>query len=346
MMKNVNKVRSITTEYADTVQLSASWPSMAGYRWTGLPNTPVSRTVPLVANRAGTYPVTVSDAQQCLTDQFTIMTLPPPILTARTAMSACAGSTITVTATPENTTKATGWQYDILLSDASGSFTREHLIGSGTLANLKAILPVTLPAASGYRIQVRPRGIPYVQLIATEAFTLKPTATATLTGTASVQQGSPASLTLTFSGEGPWKGTLSTGQSFSASTSPAVVTVRPTQTTTYAVASVENSCGAGTATGQAVVTVLLPTEIEPFAGGYVQIYPNPAQDVVYVTLSAGAKKETALQLRDLQGKMIYQKKFSSATLVQEPVPLPDSRGAYLLTVQVGQQTITRKVVRD
>lgn len=346
MMKNVGKVGSLTTEYADTVQLSASWPGSAGYRWTGLPNTPASRTVSLVANRAGTYPVTVSDAQQCLTDQFTITTLPPPTLTAQTTASACAGSVIAVTAIPENTTKAAGWRYDILLSDASGSFAGNQIIGSGPFTNLKATLPATLPAATGYRIQVRPQGIDYAQLLASNPITIKPSATVTLTGTVSVQQGSPASLTLTFGGEGPWQGTLSTGQSFSASTSPAVLTVQPTQTTTYTVATVGNSCGPGTATGQAVVTVLVPTETESFAGGYVQIYPNPTQDLVYVTLSAGAKKETILQLRDMQGKLVYQKKFSSATLVQESVPLPDTKGTYLLTVQVGQQSITRKVVKD
>ncbi|GAB3221812.1 metallophosphoesterase [Spirosoma arcticum] len=341
LMKAVNKVASLTAEFADTLQISASW--VGDYRWM---DSQTSRSIRYVADKSGTFPVTVSDAQQCLTDQFTVLVLPQPVLTTRTSASVCAGGTLAVTATPENTTKAAGWQYDVLLSDASGSFSAGRVIGSGTLTALNATLPASLPAGTGYRLRVRPRGIAYAQLVPSEPIAVKLPATATLTGSASVLAGEPASLTLTFTGEGPWRGTLSTGTTFSATTSPTVVSVQPSQTTSYSVATVENSCGSGTSTGQAMITVLLPTEIAPFAGGYLHIYPNPAKDVIYVTLSTGQKKETNLRLHDGQGRLVYQKKFNSSTLAEEAVPMPDRIGTYLLTVQVGQQTITRKVVRE
>lgn len=358
MMKAVSKTTSLTAEFADTLQLRASWPGMGGnesneHRWTGtsmpgtsMPTDQTSRAIRYVADKAGTFPVTVSDARQCLTDQFTITVQPPPVLTTRTTTSVCAGSSFAVTATLTNTTKAAGWQYDVFLSDASGSFATEKIVGSGTLTTLKATLPATLPAGIGYQLQVRPRDIPYVQLVPSGPFVVKLPATATLTGSTTVLQGQPVSLTLTFTGDRPWRGTLSTGTAFSATTSPTVLTVQPSQTTSFSIASIENACGPGTATGQALITVLLPTETEPFAGGYLQIYPNPAHDRVFVTLSTGQKKETSLRLHDGQGKLVYQKTFGLSTLVQEPVPLPSIAGTYLLTVQVGQQTITRKVVRE
>lgn len=341
LMKNVNKMVSLTAEFADTLQLTASW--VGDYRWI---NSQTSRSIRYVADKAGTFPVTVSDARQCLADQFTVMVLPQPVLTTRTSASVCAGGTLAVSATPENTTKAAGWQYDVLLSDASGNFSAERVIGSGALTALNATLPATLPAGTGYRLRVRPRGTAYALLVPSEPIAVKLPATATLTGSASVVPGQPASLTLTFTGEEPWRGTLSTGASFSATTSPTVLSIQPSQTTSYSVATVENSCGLGTSTGQALITVLLPTEIAPFAGGYLHIYPNPTKDVIYVTLSTGQKKETNLRLHDGQGRLVYQQKFNSSTLVEEAVPMPDRIGTYLLTVQVGQQTITRKVVRE
>ncbi|MBC3786913.1 metallophosphoesterase [Spirosoma utsteinense] len=352
MMKNVNKTRPLTAEYADTLQLSASWPGQEGspgtrdYQWAGVSGNQTSRAIRYVADKAGAFPVTVSDTRQCLTDQFTVNVLAPPVLTARTSASVCAGGTLPVTATPENTTKATGWQYDVLLSDASGNFAAEQQIGSGSLATLAGVLPATLPAGTGYRLRVRPRGVPFAQLVPSDPFVVKTVPTAALSGSASIQQGLSAPLTLTFTGDQPWRGTLSSGQAFSAVVSPLLLTVQPIKTTSFSIASFENGCGAGTTTGQALITVLLPTETEPFAGGYLQIYPNPAQHVLYVTLSAGQNKETSLRLHDTQGKLVYQKNFNSSTLVQESVPLPDSSGTYLLTIQVGQQVITRKVVRQ
>ncbi len=185
-----------------------------------------------------------------------------------------------VTATPENTTKAAGWQYDVLLSDASGNFTTEQIVGSGSLTTLKAAIPATVLPGTGYRLQVRPRGIPYAQLISSDAFTVKPLPTATLSGSTTVLQGQPVSLTLTFTGDGPWPGRLSDGTPFYGWHHPTILTVQPTKSIIYSVASVENSCGKGTYSGQASVTVLLPTAEETFADGKLNVYPNPAHDVL------------------------------------------------------------------
>ncbi|GAB3692034.1 hypothetical protein GCM10027592_10500 [Spirosoma flavus] len=523
MMKNANKTIALTTEFADTLQFSASW--IGDYRWPGGSS---ERTFRYVADKEGAFPITVSDGQRCLVDQFNVTVLPPPRLTAKTGVtsSICAGSTFSVTATPENTTKAAGWQYDILLSDASGNFTTERIVGSGPLATLKATLPAGLSVGTGYRVRVRPRGIPYADLVASDVFAIKAPPTATLAGPATVLQGQPASLTITLTGDGPWTGTLSNGVTFSATASPAIVPiqvtattsysvaslenacgkgtssgqvavnyllpkvtartaatvcvggsfdvtavlenayqpenwqydvllsdatgnfpndnlvgtgmstglratipanipagsgyririrprsvsntqlvpsdpftiktlptatltgstsvlqgqtaslslaftgeapwqgslsdgtnfvssvtptelrVRPAQTTTYSVASVENSCGKGTTSGQAAITVVIPTEAEKFAGGQVWIYPNPTHDVLRIELTLVQKKDVTLHMRDLQGRSVYQKPFGPVSSLTESIQMPDVTGTYLLTIQVGQEMLTRKIVKQ
>jgi hypothetical protein len=341
MMKNVNKMASLTAEYADTLQLTASWPG--DYAWqTGQ----TTRSIRYPATRSGTYTVGVTDARQCLTDQFTLTIAAPPRITAKTSVSVCSGGSVAVTATPENTTKAAGWQYDVLLSDASGNFANERAVGSGALTALKATLPANLPTGAGYRLRVRPRGISYAELVPSDAFVIKPAPTATLAGSGTVLQGTPASLTLTFTGDGPWQGTLSDGTLFSTASSPFALTVQPAQTTTYTVKTLTNVCGNGTATGQAIITVMIPTEAEAFADGILRIYPNPAHEVIHVELSVNQKKDVRVLLRDVQGKSVFQKQFGQVSAVSESIPMPAPTGVYLLTVQAGDQTLTRKVIRQ
>lgn len=343
LMSGVNKTTTLTAEYADTLQLTASWPG--DYRW---PDGQTSRTIRYAADKSGTYTLPVTDSRQCLTDQFALTVQPPPRLITKLASvtAVCTGSAIALMATPENTTKAVGWQYDVLLSDASGSFTTERLIGSGTLTSLSATIPTSLEPGSGYRLQVRPRGIPYAQLVASDGFTVKPKPTATLAGSTTVLQGNPVSLTLTFTGDGPWKGTLSDGTSFSSTSTPTVLTVQPGKSTVYTVAGIENSCGAGSSSGEASITVLLPTGEEEFADGRLRIYPNPAQEVVQIAITTIKKHAIGLTLLDMNGRPVVQKQFSSSTSLSESLPMPQASGTYLLKIQVGPHTLTRKVIRQ
>ncbi|MBD2702049.1 metallophosphoesterase [Spirosoma sp. BT702] len=270
----------------------------------------------------------------------------PPKVTAKTVTSVCIGGSFDVTAVSENAYQPENWQYDIILSDATGNFSGDNLVGSGTLASLKATIPANVPAGSAYRVRVRPRGIANPQLVPSDPFTIKPLPTATLTGSMSVLQGQPASLSLAFTGDAPWQGSLSDGTNFLSSVTPTELRVRPAQTTTYSVASVENGCGKGTATGQALINVVIPTEAEKFAGGQLWIYPNPAHDVVRVELTLTQKKDVTLHLRDLQGRSVFQKPFGPVSSLTESIQMPDIVGTYLLTIQVGQEMLTRKIVRE
>ncbi|GAB3993934.1 hypothetical protein GCM10028807_30430 [Spirosoma daeguense] len=269
-----------------------------------------------------------------------------PKVTAKVAVSVCAGRSFSVAAVAENAYQPENWQYDVLLSDASGNFSSDNIVGAGTSNALNATIPANIPAGATYRLRVRPRGIPNTQLVSSDVFSVKPLPTATLSGSTSVLQGQPASLSLSFTGDAPWQGNLSDGTTFMSSVTPTDLRVRPNLTTTYSVASVENGCGRGSATGQAVITVLIPTEAEKFAGGQLWIYPNPTHDVVRVELTITQKKDVTLHLHDLQGRSVFQKPFGAVTSLTESIRMPDTNGTYLLTIQVGQEMLTRKIVKQ
>ena len=89
--------------------------------------------------------------------------------------------------------------------------------------------------------------------------------TAKLEGTTTTSLGSPALLTLTLTGTGPYSYTLSDGTSGiveNAGNSDITVkqiAITPKATATYTIAAISNACGIGTATGTATVTVNIPT---------------------------------------------------------------------------------------
>jgi hypothetical protein len=86
--------------------------------------------------------------------------------------------------------------------------------------------------------------------------------TASISGSAEICAGNSTSLSIALTGNGPWSGTLSGGQSFSATSSPAVVSVTPSANSTYNVSTLDDAnCAAiGGLNGSATVNVnALPT---------------------------------------------------------------------------------------
>jgi len=88
---------------------------------------------------------------------------------------------------------------------------------------------------------------------------IKPRPSATISGNNSVAPGQSTSITINFTGDGPWQYTLSNGQTGTANNATTQVTVTPQITTNYVVTRVSNACGEGISNGVAVVTVLIPT---------------------------------------------------------------------------------------
>jgi hypothetical protein len=126
--------------------------------------------------------------------------------------------------------------------------------------------------------------------------------TASLSGSAEICAGNSSSLSIALTGDGPWSGTLSNGQSFSASSSPALIAVTPGANTGYTISTLSDAnCEAiGGLTGSATINVnALPTAsitgssvVCGGSSGTVTIN-GPANGQVVYTLN-GANQEASL----------------------------------------------------
>jgi hypothetical protein len=86
--------------------------------------------------------------------------------------------------------------------------------------------------------------------------------TGVISGDATVCAGSSVQFIIALTGEGPWSGTLSDGTGFSGSDNPLLVTVTPSETTTYTIATLASETATASAadlSGSAAVTVNQPT---------------------------------------------------------------------------------------
>ncbi|WP_428654841.1 T9SS type A sorting domain-containing protein [Runella sp.] len=170
-----------------------------------------------------------------------------------TVGSVCVGANISLpfTVTGEFSTPAT---YTVQLSDAAGSFATPRILATGASSPISISIPTNLGAGTGYRLRVVANSA--ASSLNSPAFTVKARPTAVLSGNSVVNFGEKALLALNFTGEGPWTFTLSDGSTGTATQTPFVVSITPTQTSTYVVSSVRNVCGEGSTSGSALVTVI------------------------------------------------------------------------------------------
>ncbi|WP_138480537.1 Ig-like domain-containing protein [Dyadobacter bucti] len=88
---------------------------------------------------------------------------------------------------------------------------------------------------------------------------IKSLPSATISGNSNIDLGQTATISLKFTGDGPWGYVLSNGITDTTEQETQPVQVKPAVTTTYRVTEVSNACGKGLPIGSAVVTVKVPT---------------------------------------------------------------------------------------
>jgi hypothetical protein len=140
--------------------------------------------------------------------------------------------------------------FDVASADGCYAFTW-HTDKIFPVTGMSEVI-VLSPDPYGYTLQEVPSG----QVFGNTQQCLTTFASAKLTGDTTLVSGGTATLKISFTGNGPWSFVLSDDTSVPNTTdNPRLVTVTPTQTTTYSLKSMAGACGAGTVSGQAVVTV-------------------------------------------------------------------------------------------
>ena len=107
--------------------------------------------------------------------------------------------------------------------------------------------------------------------------------TGVLSGSASIQANKPTNLTVNFTGIPPYNYNITNYGSGTTSANPLIVSVSPSQTTTYTLASMSNACGNGTVSGNAVITVLTCGTAVLDSNDVIVNYPNNANLTIRFT---------------------------------------------------------------
>ena len=260
----------------------------------------------------------------------------------------CVGTSLTV---PFTTTGQfnPGNTFQLELISTADTTKKYDVPATAGQSPVTATLPTTIPSGR-YAVRVRATnpGISIPGTNSSTPLTVRSLPSATLTGTQTIYEGTPANLTIAFGGDGPWTLTYADSvRSYSVATavSPFVAEVRPARTTTYRITTLSNSCGSGPSSGTATVSVLtlLSVDDNPL-DPLVMAYPTPTPHTLTVELDLALTRDPAeLSLINRRGQAVLQRTTRSRRTEIDLSTQPS--GLYILRIQVGDRHTVRKVVK-
>jgi hypothetical protein len=328
-----------------TIELSASGGD--AYEWKGsggFSSTAQNPTIPnaKLAN-AGVYTVTAKRGD-CVNSSTTNVKVDAFALTVSevTPQAVCINGQISLTLTANGTLQS-GNVSTIQLSDNQGAnFKNITTTLDGT--TLKAIIPTSIAAGSGYKVRVATSNPAVISAASATTLTVKPLPTAKFVDKEiTLQQYLTAEVKLLLTGDVPQKLKLSDGQSFDLNDLNPTIKLTPNQTTEYKISSVSNVCGEGIVSTDAFkITVTTVLGNEPTYDG-VEVFPNPTEQSITITLEKVVKGNTNLELIDIQGRAMLQREITEEKTNVNLQNFPS--GTYLLRVLQGEKVLVRKVVK-
>ena len=236
--------------------------------------------------------------------------------------------------------------YTIQLSDEKG-FNFKNLTTVGVASILKAVLPKDLKSGNKYRFRVVASNPEIIGKLTNDSLNIKALAVGTVvTKDTSIYKYSSTKVSVSLTGDAPWTIQTSENQLLTSSISPFVIALNPLETTTFSLLSVkDNSCGLGFVVGSAKITVLAPLSAEEEANSIFNVFPNPTESKVTVSLKVASNKPTNVELIDLQGRSILKIIIKSGQNQEiiEMDKLPT--GTYLIHAQQDDKQSVKKVMK-
>lgn len=259
--------------------------------------------------------------------------------------SVCANSEVSVGYTIDGNPEKDN-VYTVQLSDETGGNFKD-IASTGTASSLKIVLPKDIKGGNRYRVRVLASNPALIGKPSTDSLNIKALAIGTvISKDTSIFRFSTVPVSFTLTGESPWTIQTSDNQIITASSSPQVLMLKPTDTSIFSLKSVkDNLCGEGFVKGSTTITILTPLSAEEEANSIFNVFPNPTEANVTVSLKIPSAKVTQLELIDLQGKTL-QKSTIKAGQNQETIDMEKlPAGTYLIhAVQDGRESV-KKVVK-
>jgi Secretion system C-terminal sorting domain/Ig-like domain CHU_C associated/PKD-like domain len=242
-------------------------------------------------------------------------------------------------------------QYRVQISKTMEDADFQTIPTEGAGSPLKATVPNATPG-----------GAYFVRVVAVSSFTVRgrlssvpinvrELPTATLAGPASVFENESAKITITLTGESPWKVTYrdslaQMNTSLDLTTSPFEFTTMPGKTNTYNIVSVQNGCGAGPATSRFVLRAIPVLSVAPSVntgGEWLKVYPMPVQATCIIEVDGTLNKPVSVVITDINGRVVSQQNFSTKESEMDLSKL-DS-GIYFLNAEQNGRIARRKILK-
>ena len=236
--------------------------------------------------------------------------------------------------------------YTVQLSDETGGNFKD-INSIGLTSPLKIMLPKDLKASNRYRVRVLASNPVLIGKSSPDSLNIRALSVGTMVSKdTTINRYSSANVAFMLTGEAPWFIQTSDNQTITANSSPQILTLKPTETTTFSLKSVkDNVCGEGLVKGSTTITVLEVLSAEEEANSIFNVFPNPTEANITVSLKIPSAQATQLELIDLQGKII-QKATIKTGQKQELIDMEKlPSGTYFIhAIQNGKDDI-KKVVK-
>lgn len=236
--------------------------------------------------------------------------------------------------------------YTVQLSDETGENFKD-IVSTGTISPLKIVLPKDLKSGNRYRIRVIASNPAIIGKSSVDSLNIKALALGTVVSKdTTIFRFSPVPVSFTLTGESPWTIQTSDNQIITASSSPQILILKPTDTSIFSLKSVkDNLCGEGFVKGSTTITILTPLSAEEEANSIFNVFPNPTEANITIYLKIPSAKVTQLELIDLQGKILQKSTIkvgqNQETIDMEKLPA----GTYMIRAVQDDKNTVKKVVK-
>ena len=217
---------------------------------------------------------------------------------------------------------------------ATGTNLKWYLTTDDTNPRTTALVPFT-EKVSDYSFYVTQTGTNTCESAKAEIKVhIKPLPSAIISGSASIGLGGTATITINFTGDGPWTYILSNGVTATTNSATVSVPVSPLVTTTYVVTEVSNACGKGIPNGSALVTVQVPTltigvpSVSALCAGKTFIVPFQQSG----SFPEGSSMKVQISTINETTKFISVPSVLSGNVITATIPDTTIRGTYYIRV--------------
>lgn len=273
------------------------------YTWAPATSLSSANGSTVTSTPASTTVYTITGTSSCGTATTTVtqnVTPLPSVTVTASSASVCSGAPVTFT--------------------ASGATTYAWMPGGST----NAILSVTPTSSATYTVMGTASGCSGSSTVAVSVVA-NPTITVNASST-TICAGSTA--TLTANGNGA-------AYLWSTGAMTPVITVTPATTTSYTVGTANSS--SCTATTSIMITVNTCTGIEELSGATINVYPNPNNGVLNISVSSELASNSTIQIFDALGKLVIAQNLVSEHTTVNTSAL--SNGVYIFKVMNGETPV-------